>query len=88
MNMNSFFNEYGYLNLDELVMNTDSYKKIMDDGVVSDDELLEQSHKVMELFHQIEAQCDNEVIDLIRNAISELGVLFTIYNYKELQSIK
>jgi len=86
--MKSFFNEEGYLNIDEAFMGVSSFKKIMEDGVVSDEEVIEQSKKVTDLFRKLEQICNQDQIDLIGNAITELGVLFTVYNYKEIQSLK
>ena len=85
--MNSFFNENGYLNLDEMVLSTESFQKIMDDGLVTDEEILEQTQLVTDLFHQLERTCNQEQIDLIKRTFYELGVLFSVYNYKELNSI-
>ena len=82
--MNSFFNENGYLNLDEMVLSTESFQKIMDDGLVTDEEILEQTQLVTDLFHQLERTCNQEQIDLIKRTFYELGVLFSVYNYKEL----
>ena len=41
--------EFGILNIDEAVLNSDSYQKIMEDGIVTDEELEEQSKKVTDL---------------------------------------
>ena len=40
-----FFNEQGMLNLDEAVMNQPTFKKIMEDGIVTEQEVKEQSEK-------------------------------------------
>lgn len=42
-------NESGIVNIDEAVMNSPSFKKIMEDGVVTDEEIMEQSKKVISL---------------------------------------
>lgn len=88
MIMDSFFDENGYLNFDDAVMNVESFKKIMEDGVVTDQELAEQSRKVADLFRKLEQTCSKEQIGLIKDAFCEIGVLFAVYNYKELQSIR
>lgn len=85
--MDSFFDKDGYLNLDEAVMNSDSFKKIMEDDVVTDAELAEQTQKVSDLFRQLEKTCNKQQIELIRKTFTELGVLYAVYNYKELKSI-
>ncbi len=40
-----FFKEKGMLNLDEAVMNQATFKKIMEDGIVTEQEIKEQSEK-------------------------------------------
>lgn len=49
-----FFNQNGILNIDEAIMNKESFKKIMADGTVTEDEIKEQSDKVVGLFQEIE----------------------------------
>ena len=49
-----FFNQNGILNIDEAIMNKESFKKIMADGIVTEDEIKEQSDKVVGLFQEIE----------------------------------
>ena len=85
--MESFFDKDGYLNLDEAVMNSDSFKKIMEDDVVTDAELTEQTQRISDLFRQLEKTCNKQQIELIRKTFTELGVLYAVYNYKELKSI-
>ena len=41
-----FFNEQGMLNLDEAVMNQPTFKKIMEDGIVTEQEVKEQSERL------------------------------------------
>ena len=42
-----FFNEQGMLNLDEAVMNQPTFKKIMEDGIVTEQEIKEQSESCL-----------------------------------------
>ena len=49
-----FFNQNGILNIDEAILNKESFKKIMEDGIVSEEEIKEQSEKVIGLFKDIE----------------------------------
>lgn len=44
--------ESGILNIDETVLNSNSYQKIMEDGIVTDEELEEQSKKVAALLEE------------------------------------
>lgn len=86
--MNTFFDENGILNLDEAVFESTSFKTIVEDGIVTDAELLEQSKLVTDLFHQVEKACTPEQSELVKELIAELSVLFTVYHYKEIQSLK
>lgn len=45
-------NESGIVNIDETVMNSPSFKKIMEDGIVTDEEFMEQSKKVASLLEE------------------------------------
>ena len=44
-----FFNEQGMLNLDEAVMNQPTFKKIMEDGIVTEQEIKEQSERIVSI---------------------------------------
>ena len=40
-----FFNEDGILNIDEMVVNNTSFKNIMEDGIVTEEEIKAQSEE-------------------------------------------
>ena len=86
--MNTFFDENGLLNIDEAVMERPSFRKIMDDGVVTDAELMEQSSVVTDLLHKAEKAFNDEQIALTRDLLAEMSVLYAVYYYKELQSLR
>ena len=71
-----FFNEQGMLNLDEAVMNQPTFKKIMEDGIVTEQEI-----KSMEKNYTEEQQRE------IKELLVEAGVLFTTSQYHALQSL-
>lgn len=82
------FNEQGYLNIDEMIANEESFQKIMKDGVVSDDELHQQSNVVMDLLHEVEHRFNEEDQQLIKKLFAETNVLVTIYRFYELKYLK
>ncbi len=86
--MKFLFDENGFLNLDEAVMGMPSFKKIMEDGIVTDGELAEQANRVSTLLHKIEDVCSEEQAVLVKDLLAEMSVLFTAYHYHELQTIK
>ena len=73
--MNTFFDETGTLNLDELILNHPSFKKIMADGVVTQEELTEQGRRVTALLKQMEQTLSPDQIDQVRELLAEISVL-------------
>lgn len=87
-NKNVFFDKNGVLNLDEAVMNIDSFKTIMADGIVTDEELKAQSDRVIGILHDMEKRYSPEQLKEIKQLLAETSVLYAIYNYHSIQSVK
>lgn len=83
-----FFNENGILSLDEMVENNASFKNIMEDGVVTEEEIKAQSDKVVALLRDIEAKYSEEQLAEIKDLLVESSVLYAIYNYYSIQNIR
>ena len=82
-----FFNEEGILNIDEMVVNNASFKAIMEDGVITDEEIKAQSEKVVAMLHDMEATYTEEQLAEIRNLFVESSVLYALYNVYSIQNI-
>ena len=82
-----FFNEKGILNIDEWVANNDSFKKIMEDGIVTDEEVKAQSDKVVSMLKEIETKYTEEQLTEIKNRFAEASVLYAVYQLNALQTI-
>lgn len=82
-----FFNEKGILNIDEWVANNDSFKKIMEDGIVTDEEVKAQSDKVVSILKEIEAKYTEAQLTEIKNLLAETSVLYVVYQLNALQTI-
>ena len=82
-----FFNEDGILNIDEMVVNNASFKKIMEDGVITEEEIKNQSDKVIAMFRDIDAKYSEEQLEEIKNLIVESSVLYAVYNFYSIQNI-
>ena len=82
-----FFNEEGILNIDEMIVNNASFKNIMEDGVVTDDEIKAQSDKVVSMLHDMEAKYNDEQLTEIKNLLVESSVLYAVYNFYSIQNI-
>ena len=83
-----FFDEKGILNIDELVASNNSYKKIMEDGIVTNEELKEQSDKVLAILRNIEQKHTDEELKEIKELLTESSVLYAIYQYYSIQTLK
>ena len=83
-----FFNEEGILNIDEMVANNASFKAIMEDGVITEEEIKAQSSKVVSMLHDMEAKYNEEQLAEIKNLLVDASVLYAVYNLYSIQNIK
>lgn len=79
--MNTFFDESGSLNIDDLILQQSSFKKIMEDGVVTEEELAEQKERVVGLLKKLEQDLSPEQIDQVRELLAEISVLVAVSQY-------
>lgn len=82
-----FFNEDGILNIDEMVVNNASFKAIMEDGVITEEEIKAQSDKVVAMLHDMEGKYNEEQLTEIKNILVESSVLYAVYNFYSIQNI-
>lgn len=66
------------LNIDELIVEQPSFIKIMEDGVVTEEEIQEQSKRVEAILKDIEQTTSPEVIEKVRHLLAEVSVLVAI----------
>ncbi len=82
-----FFDKEGILDIDEMVVNNASFKNIMEDGVITEEEIKVQSDKVVAILHNMETKYSEEQLAEIKNLLAESSVLYAIYNFHSLQNI-
>lgn len=82
-----FFNKEGMLNIDEMVFNNASFKSIMEDGVITEEEVKNQSDKVVAMLHDMETICSEEQLEKIKDLLIESSVLYAVYNFYSIQNI-
>lgn len=80
-----FFNEDGSLKINEIIMSQPSFVKIMEDGVVTADELEEQSRRVLSIFRKIEDTFNGEQKMLVQELLVESNVLNAIFKQHGMQ---
>lgn len=86
--MQTLFDENGLLNIAEIVSANPSYKAIMEDGIVTDQELKVQADVTIASLRKLQSICSEEQQNAILEAISEMSVLFAAYHNYELQDLR
>ena len=82
-----FFNKEGILDIDEMVMENVSFKNMMEDGVISEEEIKTQSDKVLSILHDMENKYSEEQLAEIKDLLIESSVLYAVYNLYSIQNI-
>jgi len=85
--MRSFLDEQGLLNLDEVIMKSSSFQQIMEDGIVTEEELKAQSDRVMALIEKVQQMCSEEQQVAVKELMAEMNVLYVAYHYMNLKTI-
>jgi flagellin-specific chaperone FliS len=70
-----FDQEQGILLFHEYLAGLDSYRRIMEDEIITDAELAEQTRRVVSLLQQLEAVLSPEAKAIATDALCELAVL-------------
>jgi ferritin-like protein len=73
-----FDTDTGVLKLDEYVAEMPSYRKIMEDKVVSEEELEGHARLVTGLLQRLDHSLPDELKDLVTDALCELAVLYAL----------
>lgn len=81
-------NKIDILDLESIMMNNTSLMKILEDGVVTEEEIGEQSRNVLAIAEELQQICSDEQLKLIRKLLAEMNALYVAYNYNELLSIR
>lgn len=68
--------------LSESVDKSESFRRIMSDGIVEDSEIEAQGKLVEGLISKLENQLSESDFELVSDLISELSVLYVISNYR------
>ena len=81
--MKSLLDKYGNLNIEDIVANQPSFKRIIEDGIITEEEIEEQSQRVVAEIKEIEAIATPEVKEKMRELLAEMSVLVAISNLKD-----
>ena len=83
--MRLFDEQTGYLKLDEIVQERPTFKKVVEDGKVTDMEMKEQAELVLALLKELEERLSDEDEKLVADAMCELAVLYEMNAFREEQ---
>ena len=64
-----------------------SFRKIMEDGIVTEQEIKEQAQRVVEILRKMETSFSEEQLTEVRSLLAESGALYAAYNIYSLQNI-
>ena len=76
--MKNLVDENGFLNVEDLIMNSSSFQKIMEDSTITEEEIQTQSDLVISLLTQLESTCSEEQKELLRKLLAEVCVLVVV----------
>lgn len=82
-----FFKEDGTLDVDGLLVNNASFKTIMEDGVITVEEVEAQTEKVASILRDMGAKYDKAVMDDVMNLMSEVCLMYAVSNYLSIQNL-
>lgn len=81
--MKTLLDKYENLNIEDLVINQPSFKHIIEDGVITEEEIAEQSQRVVAKIKEIDAVATPEMKEMVRELLAEMSVLVAISNLQE-----
>ena len=70
--------ENGLLDLDSIIINNPSYQKIMEDDIVTDEEIQEQAKKIDTMLKDMKSKYTPEQFAEVQSLIAEVSVLFVL----------
>ena len=82
-----FFNEEGILDIDNFLVNNKSFQRMMEDGVVTAEELSEQTDKIVAILRHVEETYSDEQKSEVKDLLVEFGALFAAHNVYLIQEI-
>ena len=79
------FDENGMFRLDEEIAKQPTFQKIMEDGIVSDEEVEQQSQLLISLMKKLEKDLSPEQLKEVEEVLTQAGVLYAVSQYKQIQ---
>lgn len=84
--MKNLVDENGFLNVEDLIMNSPSFQKMMEDNTITEEEIQTQSDLVISLLTQLESTCSEEQKELLKRLLAEVCVLVGVNGVRYLRT--
>lgn len=82
--MNRLVNDDGILNIEDLLMDNPTYLSIVGDNIVTKDEKLALSSKIVDQLKKIDELCSDEQVELVRQLMADMcAFVFVCSTYPE-----
>lgn len=78
----------GVFRLDEIVSQRETFRKIMEDQMVTDEEVEVQAQTVIDRLKKVHGALPDELRVEVFDLIAEMTVLYAVQKYKEIQDIR
>lgn len=73
--MNTLIDENGFLNIEDLLLNNPSFLAMTADKVVTKEEKIEQSNRIIFILKEMEHSFTHEQVELVRKLLAEVTAL-------------
>ena len=85
MNTKWFDPETGFFTLDESILERTSFKSILEDNIVTDEEVRQQADRTVALLKELDSKLSDDLRHLVTEALCELMTLSALERYTELK---
>jgi 5-bromo-4-chloroindolyl phosphate hydrolysis protein len=85
MNTSWFDPDTGFFTLDESILERPSFKSILEDNIVTDEEVRQQADRTVALLKELDSNLGDDLRPLVTDALCELMVLSAVERYAELK---
>lgn len=76
--MNKLILENGTFNIEDLFQNNPSIQAILEDNIVTQEEKIQLSKRIVEILQSLEQICNDEQIELVRKLLAEISALIFV----------
>lgn len=78
----------GLLRIEEMLEGNANLESILEDGIVTDEEVREQSVRVFDLFREAHRVIDESQRDIVSRLITELCVFHAVSQYRDMTELR